>query len=103
MKGEISRSADFFSTMASNFQGFFSRIEVKNTNAVMAPIGSVNGFAIGVDHDFSSGVITFEILGECGSGCESFKIVCFGGPAESCYGGVGFVNDEKVLASGMKS
>ena len=63
----------------------------------MAPIGCVNGFAIGVDHDFSSGVVAFEIFGECGSGVESFEIVCFGGPAESRYGGVGFVNDEKEL------
>ena len=63
----------------------------------MAPIRSINGFTIGVDHDFSSGVITFEILVECGSGSKGFEIVCFGGPAESRYGGVLFVNDEKEL------
>ena len=97
MKGEISRRADFFSTMAYSFQSFFFSIEVENTNAIMATIGSVNGFAIAVDNDFSSGVIAFEIFGERGSRGEILEIVCFGGPAESRYGGVGFVNDEKEL------
>ena len=89
--------------MASSFQGFFFRIEVKNTNAVMAPIGSINGFAIGVDHDFSRGVITFEILGECGSGSKGFEIVGFRGPAESRYGGIRFVNHENVFTGRMES
>ncbi len=48
------------------FAGF--RIAGVDDDGVVAAVGAVDEFSVGVDFDFGGGVLAFEIGGECGDG-----------------------------------